>query len=42
VTDGTHVAVFVGGDLVRQLEIDRSRRYQASGARRGVRRKDGS
>jgi hypothetical protein len=37
--DDTHAAVFVDGRLVRHLELDRSRRYQASGLPRGGRRR---
>jgi len=35
--DDTHAAVFIGGLLVRHLELDHSRPYQASGLPRGPR-----
>jgi transposase InsO family protein len=42
ITDGRHVAVLLGGQLVRQLEIDTTRTYQPSGLRRGPLRRDGT
>jgi hypothetical protein len=33
--DKTRASVFINGDLVRHLELDRSRVYQPSGRRRG-------
>jgi transposase InsO family protein len=42
VLDGTCVAVFHEGLLVRHLELDRSRRYQPSRVRPGRKRKDGT
>lgn len=33
--DDTHAVVFIDGHLVRHLELDHSRPYQASGAKRG-------
>jgi transposase InsO family protein len=35
--DGTHANVFVDGQLVRHLELDRARRYQPSGRKPGRR-----
>lgn len=35
ITDGTRANVFIDGTLVRHLKLDRTRRYQPSGRRRG-------
>jgi transposase InsO family protein len=35
IVDGTYASIYVADHLVRHLKIDRSRRYQASGKRRG-------
>lgn len=42
IADGTHVAIFINGILVRHLAIDPVHRYQPTGRRRGPKRKDGS
>lgn len=42
IVDGSYVALFVGGSLVRDFELDRARRYQPSGLRPGRLRSDGT
>ena len=42
IVDGTHVAAFIEGILVRHLRVERRRRFYPTGRRRGPKRKDGS